>query len=132
VTRMKGAGIKFVGLHESGRIVCTGRPISGRNARSKNACKWQECMQVTGMHASGGNTWAACMWQECMQEYKYDEPPRRHAQVKGTPNQHRGGKLQEQIKKQISAFLDIELMLCAHLYACCGNAFRCYMRSEEC
>jgi hypothetical protein len=82
-------------------------------------------MQVTGMHASGWNTWAACMWKKCMQEYKqmarmwagkclrasgkkhtFDEPPRRHAQVKGTPNQHRGGKFQEQIKKHISAFLE--------------------------
>jgi hypothetical protein len=60
-----------------------------------------------GIQANGtnvGKKMCTCKWQQCM----YDEPPRRHAQVKGTPNPHRGGKFQEQIKKQISAFLGIE------------------------
>jgi hypothetical protein len=64
---------------------------------------------VAGMHAgikangtNVGRKMCTCKWQECM----YDEPPRRHAQVKETPKQHRGSKFQEQIKKHISAFLE--------------------------
>jgi hypothetical protein len=63
---------------------------------------------VAGMHAgikangtNVGRKMCTCKWQECM----YDEPPRRHAQVKETRKQHRGSKFQEQIKKHISAFL---------------------------
>jgi hypothetical protein len=82
VTRMKGAGMKVVRLHESGRNVCTGRPISERmHASGWHACKWLEymgCIHVAGMHAGI----LVSKWHECGQKNVYVQVARMHVRGK--------------------------------------------------